>query len=96
MSFCSLDPTFLFEQYEALRKEALEVDPLGRRGHGLSLFLSRGMIAWMAALKTLGTRSVVAPEGRSVQYRDLQPTVRYDLTLVLADMVLACSEEAGR
>ncbi len=42
MSFLSLDSTFLFEQYEALRKEALEADPLGRQGHGLTLFLSRG------------------------------------------------------
>lgn len=96
MNFFSLDPTFLSEQYEALRKEALEADPLGRRGHGLTLFLSRGMIAWMAALKTLGTRPAVVPEDRSIQYRDLQAAVRYDLTLVLADMVLACSQEAGR
>jgi len=96
MNFFSLDSTFLFEQYEELRKEALEADPLGRRGHGLTLFLSRGMMAWMVALETLGTRPVVGPEDGSIQYRDFQAAVRDDLTLVLADMVLACSEEAGR
>ena len=64
MNFFSLDPTFMFEQYEALRKEALEADPLGRRGHGLTLLLSRGMIAWMAALKTLGTRPALHPRTR--------------------------------
>lgn len=96
MNFFSLDPNFLLEQYEALRKEALEANPQGRRGHGLTLFLSRGMMAWMAALKTLWTRPAVVSEDRSVQYRDLPAAVRYDLTLVLADMVLACNEEAGR
>jgi len=96
MNFFSLDPSYLFEQYETLRKEALESEPRGRRGHGLTLFLSRGMMAWMAALKTLVTRPVIVSERRSIQYRDLQAAVRHDLTLVLADMVLACSEEAGR
>jgi len=96
MSSFSLDSTFLFEQYETLRKEALEAGPLGRRGHGLTLFLSRGMRAWMTALKALGTRPVAVSEDRSVQYRDLPAAVRSDLTVVLADMVLSCSEEAGR
>lgn len=96
MNFFSLDFNFLFEQYEALRKEALEARPLGRQGHGLTLFLSRGMMAWMVALKALRTHPVAVSEDRSVPYRDLPAAVRYDLTSVLADMVLACSKEAGR
>jgi hypothetical protein len=96
MSFFSLDTGFLFEQYEMLRKEALEAESLGLRGHGLSLFLSRGMMVWMAALKALGKHPVAVSEERSVPYRDLPAAVRSDLTVVLADMVLACSKEAGR
>lgn len=96
MNSFSMDATFLFEQYETLRKEALEAGPLGRRGHGLTLFLSRGMMAWMVALKVLGTCPVAVSDDRSAQYGDLPAAVRSDLTVVLADMVLACSEEARR
>ncbi len=53
-------------------------------------------MAWMAALKTLETSPVAVSENRSLPYRDFQAAVRHDLTLVLADMVLACGEEAGR
>jgi hypothetical protein len=91
-----LDTTFLSEQYEALRKEALEPNQTGRRGHGLALFLSRGMIAWMLALRALMPRPARTSEARLTAYQDLPSGVRSDLTLVLADMVLACSLEAGR
>ncbi len=96
MNSFSLDPTFLLEQYEALRTEALEAELFGRRGHGLTLFLSRGMITWMAALQALGRCPIAVTEDRSIQYLDLPAAVRSDLTVVLADMVLACSKEAGR
>jgi hypothetical protein len=89
----SLDTTFLSEQYEVLRKEALET---GRRGHGLALFLSRGMIAWMAALRTLAPRPMTVSGEGTIHYPDLPSGVRSDLTVVLADMILACSLEAGR
>jgi len=89
----SLDATFLCEQYEILRKEALELDQTGRRGHGLALFLSRGMIAWMLALRAL-VPMTVSEEG-AVRYPDLPSGVRSDLTLVLADMVLSCSQGVG-
>ncbi len=93
MKVFSLDATFLFEQYEVLRKEALELDQTGRRGHGLALFLSRGMIAWMLALGAL-VPMTVSEEG-AVRYPDLPSDVRSDLTVVLADMVLSCSQETG-
>jgi len=89
----SLDATFLCEQYEILRKEALELDQTGRRGHGLALFLSRGMIAWMLALRAL-VPMTVSEEG-AVRCPDLPSGVRSDLTLVLADMVLSCSQGVG-
>ena len=96
MKAFSLDTTFLSEQYEALRKEACELDRTGRRGHGLALFLSRGMIAWMAALRALVPPPATASGERAVLYPDLPSAVRSDLTVVLADMILACSLEAGR
>lgn len=91
MSSHILDPAYLFEQYEVLRKEAREA---GRRGHGLALFLSRGMFAWIMALRMLAPRPVRMSDARSIAYRDLPSSVRSDLTIVLADMVLSCSQEA--
>ena len=54
------------------------------------------MIGWMAALQALGRFPTTVREDRSIKYLDLPAAVRSDLTVVLADMVLACSEEAGR
>lgn len=89
------------EQYEALRREAIEADPGGDVGHGLALFLYRGMTAWISALSALGRR----PMDRATPHDamaccvnvELLPATRYDLTAVMADMVLACySQELGR
>lgn len=95
MKVFSLDATFLSEQYEVLRKEALELDQTGRRGHGLALFLSRGMIAWMLALRTFVPRPMTVSGEGAVRFPDLPSGVRSDLTVVLADMVLSCSQETG-
>ena len=90
----SLDPREVLDQYEALRREALEPAPFGPRGHGLALFLGRGLPAWLAALTAL------APPGGSIRPRveprreggpGLLPTARAELTTVLAGMVLACT-----
>lgn len=74
------------QEYENLRQEALQAD--SRRGHGLALFLSRGMMAWLEALTALSPRSVLqsAPQ-ESV---DLPSLLRPDLTTLLANMVLSC------
>ena len=45
-----LDSAYVLDQYEAMRREAVGCDAYGPRGHGLALFLSRGMPAWLAAL----------------------------------------------
>jgi len=91
----SLDTASLSEQYEVLRKEALEFDQTGRRGHGLALFLSRGMIAWMLALRALVPRPTTVSKEKAVRCPDLPSGVRSALTLVLADMVLSCSQGDG-
>jgi hypothetical protein len=62
------------QEYENLRREALQAD--SRRGHGLALFLSHGMMAWLEADGTEVTsdranctagivRSSVSPAARS-------------------------------
>ena len=94
----SMDATYLFDQYESLRKEAFEVSSSVRGGHGLALFLSRGMKAWLGALAVFVPMASpkVTEDKASHDKPDLPPAVRPDLTLVLADMVLACYQEAIR
>jgi hypothetical protein len=41
------------EQYEALRREALEIAPFAPRAQGLALFLTRGLSHWLMALTAL-------------------------------------------
>jgi hypothetical protein len=82
--------TINWEQaYESVRREALSAGP---RGHGLALFLSRGMMAWLEALTVLGPRPVPA---MSSQHETADPpvVVRSDWTALLADMVLSCLEK---
>lgn len=91
------DPLYFQDQYEALRGEALDAHRSLERGHGLALFLARGMAAWLGALSALSPRtpSFSRELERSTcnPHPGLPQAVRSNLTLVLAGMVLACSEE---
>ncbi|HEY2483777.1 MAG TPA: hypothetical protein VGI36_01435 [Candidatus Binataceae bacterium] len=86
---------FLHEQYETLRREALAEN--GReRGHGLALFLARGMTAWVAAVGALTPvvskpQQCIADDGSHSPRATLPVSYRAELTTVLAGMVLACS-----
>ncbi|PYS44865.1 MAG: hypothetical protein DMG13_33190 [Acidobacteria bacterium] len=94
-----LDPDYVLDQYEAMRREALEAGPHGPRGHGLALFLSRGMPAWLAALSILGQRHARESAAEDLLVTgspELAPAVRSELTLVWAGMVLDCSHERAR
>ena len=90
----------VLEQYEALRREALRTDAAVDRGLGLSLLLTRGMSAWLAAVAALlprptrPARSADPPPFERMPV--VVPSVRSDLTTLLADMVLACSFEVVR
>ncbi len=88
---------FVLEQYEALRREALAPLSVSVRGHGLALFLSRGMAAWVAALRCVvppGTpRRVTEPAAPGPCPL---PAARAELTRLLAGMVLACTGEPAR
>lgn len=92
MSGTGLDPLYLNEQYETLRREALAAQPLARRGHGLALFLCQGMTAWSRAVSALIPPPPRPPEpGLSAE---LAPGLRSDVVSIMADMVLSCSQEA--
>ena len=95
------DPQYPIEQYEVLRREATASGRgIARRGHGLALLLARGMRAWLDALTALVPRPLSGARPLEPSRRDrvaLEPTLRADLTTVLAAMVLACTarEEVG-
>ena len=94
MNLSRTDAAHFQLQYEALRREALGPTTSLVRGHGLALFLSRGMVAWMTALSALGPpRFEPADESQrtsSPPPSELAVGVRSDLTTLLAGMVLAC------
>jgi hypothetical protein len=89
------DAQSVIDQYEALRREALEVAPFGPRGQGLALLLTRGVPAWLTALAAV----VPLPPARGLADRPrehpprLPAAARAELTTVLAGMVLACTAE---
>lgn len=88
------DPDRALEQYEALRREALGNASWGHRGHGLSLFLTQGMSAWLRALSWFSPRPVaLACTGMSSERPALLSGARSDLTRVLARMVMAVGWE---
>jgi hypothetical protein len=88
-----IDIAYALDQYEALRREALEVAPWGPRGHGLGLFVARGLPAWLAALTALApARPVRAVEEQPAPAAPgCWPAARGEQTTILAGMVLACA-----
>jgi hypothetical protein len=68
------------------------------RGHGLALFLARGMAAWVAAIEALAPaaskpRQLAADDAPHSLGPALPISFRAELTTVLAGMVLACSRD---
>ena len=83
---------YVLEHYEALRREALEVAPCAPRGHGLALFIARGLPAWLTALTTFAPATPPrAIDERTEPAARLRPAARVELTTVLAGLVLACA-----
>jgi hypothetical protein len=89
------DPHTVLEQYEALRREATESPRGGPRGHGLALFLTRGLPGWLAAVTALTPwrRPPAARAAAPDAGPTLVPAARTELTTILAGMVLACRSE---
>lgn len=80
------------QEYEILRQEALDVN--AHRGHGLALFLSRGMMAWLEALAAVRPRRPI-PHREVECSADVLPPLQPDLTSLLANMVLSCIGKEG-
>jgi hypothetical protein len=82
------------EQYEAVRREALEVAPFGPRGHGLALLIARGLPAWLTALTALvpSRPRHLVNEPCAERSPRLLPAARVEFTTVLAGLVLACAQ----
>ena len=82
----------LTEQYEQLRREATSHSRHGRNGLGLTLFLRRGMTAWIQAW----SQGTTTPQAHS------QPAVaatvpidlRTQVTTLLAGIILGLHQEA--
>jgi hypothetical protein len=83
----------MVDQYEALRKEATDGGAMFRNAYGVALFLSRGMTDWL-----LASAQLVSPTMAIASTQDYSPVAvsvadQTNLTLLLADMVLACKQE---
>ncbi len=74
------------QEYEDLRQEAIRAG--SRHGHGLALFQTRGMMAWLEALTAL--RSHPVSQSAPQESFDLPSVARTDLTTLLTNMVLSC------
>jgi hypothetical protein len=93
-----LDPAYVLDQYEAMRREALGGNLVGSRGRGLAVLWSRGMPAWLAALSILDGAHVPHPRMADMPLAgvpEFTAGVRSELMLVWAGMVLACSQETA-
>lgn len=88
---------FVREQYELLRREATTADPLGPRGHGLVLLMTRGISAWLDTVQTLTPRAIAPVVHTAAMTGAEGPTWkvgdRAELTRVLASLVLTCVQE---
>lgn len=97
MTLAQWDRHELSAQYEALRREAAGTASGASRGHGLALFVVRGMHAWLQALTALAPPVHGAPAPRLDPSEGapspVVPAGRAELTIVLAAMVLACAEK---
>ena len=65
MTSLALDPSHIQDQYKALCREVIEADSAGGGGHGLALFLLRGMVASLSALSAAGQGLMAPKEDRS-------------------------------
>jgi hypothetical protein len=92
---CCVPPVQWTARYEQLREQALE-QGCGGRGWGLTLFLRRGMVAWMHAWPQ--TSSAKPPREQATredpeEKRPLSAELRDEVVSVWVDMVLHKQEE---
>ncbi len=87
----------MLDQYESMREAVTGGSCLSQARYGHALFLSRGMAGWLLAMPQLVSPPPAATSAEgSARLPDLPAAAQTDLTLLLADMVLACQTETGR
>lgn len=95
----AIDAAYVREQYELVRQEATTTDPMGPRGHGLVLLMTRGVSVWLETVRTLTPRPFAPPEQTaSSSETGLFPwraDNRGDLVRVLASLVSRCAQEVA-
>ena len=94
-----VNAAYVREQYELLRREATTADPMGPRGHGLVLLMTRGISTWLATVQTLTPRAI-APADHTVSVTEAEGTPwkasdRAELTRISASLVLMCVPEVA-
>ena len=95
----SVNAAYVRDQYELLRREATAADPMGPRGHGLVLLMTRGISAWLETVQTLTPRAI-APAEHTASLTEADGTTwkaddRAELTRILASLVLTCVQEVA-
>ena len=85
MNHAAVDVEYVLEQYELLRGKAIQ-------GHGLHLFLTKGMVAWIDAVSCLSPHQPVPTELSSSPPPFSSPP---EVTTALANMVLGCMQEVN-
>lgn len=88
------DTRALLSGYEDLRDEALRRAGGPSRGSGLTLFIRRGMAAWLAAYAPLA-RSLDPHRRIPVAQDRLPQDLRTDVAMILAEMALAAAPAPG-
>jgi hypothetical protein len=90
---------YVREQYELLRQEAVTADPMGPRGYGMVLLMTRGLSAWLGIVQSLTPRAIAPKEHTASTTSTDCPTWttgdRGDLTRVLASLVLTSLQEVA-
>ncbi|MGH8138972.1 MAG: hypothetical protein ACREVV_12390 [Steroidobacteraceae bacterium] len=79
------------EQYEALRKDILELDGHTHAVRGLALFMRQGMAVWMRGVSE--TRVSTPASTRCATERPLPVGIEQFLVDILATMTLATAAE---
>ena len=86
-----LDGHALAARYEALRKDIVEAGGRRHTGHGMALFLRKGMAAWMKSNEDEPGRSAVVSSGSSAI--GMPDGIERSLVNILAGMALATALE---
>jgi hypothetical protein len=82
------------QQYEQLRREATSRSEQGSEGWGLTLFLRRGMTAWMQAWAQCTDPDAPNAQSRPAMTAPVPIDLRGQVATLLAGIILGLQQEA--